>query len=147
MLRNLVKTVALSALMAGTALSAYAADYTIRATANSNENDEDYDGLVVFKNYVEAASNGAIEKMQHTLGPHGLFDRFADGRMFSGHTSGAPKPQPGMLQMAMEQAQAARSRAPCFAQVPQSPAWAGQTGSVPVRRQARQRGPAQSIPG
>ncbi|WP_281708625.1 TRAP transporter substrate-binding protein DctP [Phaeobacter italicus] len=61
MLRNLVKTVALSALMAGNALSAYAADYTIRATANSNENDEDYDGLVVFKNYVEAASNGAIE--------------------------------------------------------------------------------------
>ena len=38
-----------------------AADYTLRATANSNENDEDYDGLVVFKNYVEAASNGAIE--------------------------------------------------------------------------------------
>ena len=37
-----------------------AADYKIRATANSNENDEDYDGLVVFKNYVEAASNGAI---------------------------------------------------------------------------------------
>jgi len=34
---------------------------TLRATANSNENDEDYDGLVVFKNYVEAASNGAIE--------------------------------------------------------------------------------------
>ena len=38
-----------------------AADYTIRATANSNENDEDYDGLVVFKNYIESASNGAIE--------------------------------------------------------------------------------------
>ena len=37
-----------------------AADYKIRATANSNENDEDYDGLVVFKNYVESASNGAI---------------------------------------------------------------------------------------
>jgi TRAP-type C4-dicarboxylate transport system substrate-binding protein len=34
---------------------------TLRATANSNENDEDYDGLIVFKNYVEAASNGAIE--------------------------------------------------------------------------------------
>ncbi|WGH79922.1 TRAP transporter substrate-binding protein [Jannaschia ovalis] len=32
----------------------------LRATANSNENDEDYDGLVVFKNYVEAASNGAV---------------------------------------------------------------------------------------
>ncbi|MGB0660815.1 MAG: TRAP transporter substrate-binding protein DctP [Mangrovicoccus sp.] len=43
------------------ACQAAAADYTLRATANSNENDEDYDGLVVFKNYVEAASNGAIE--------------------------------------------------------------------------------------
>jgi TRAP-type C4-dicarboxylate transport system substrate-binding protein len=40
---------------------ATAQDFTIRATANSNENDEDYDGLVVFKNYVESASNGAIE--------------------------------------------------------------------------------------
>ncbi len=38
-----------------------AADFTIRATANSNENDEDADGLNVFKQYVEAASNGAIE--------------------------------------------------------------------------------------
>ena len=40
---------------------ATAADYQIRATANSNENDEDYDGLIVFKDYVESASNGAIE--------------------------------------------------------------------------------------
>jgi len=47
-------------MMAVTAVVAQAADYTIRATANSNENDEDYDGLVVFKNYVESASNGAI---------------------------------------------------------------------------------------
>ena len=39
---------------------AQAADITLRATANSNENDEDYDGLVVFKNYIENASNGAI---------------------------------------------------------------------------------------
>ena len=38
----------------GFALSSIlAADYSLRATANSNENDEDYDGLVVFKNYVE----------------------------------------------------------------------------------------------
>ncbi len=44
----------------GGTFAAMAADYTIRATANSNENDEDYDGLVVFKNYVEAASNGKI---------------------------------------------------------------------------------------
>ncbi|MBU2936425.1 MULTISPECIES: TRAP transporter substrate-binding protein [Pacificibacter] len=61
MLKNTLKTLALSALLAGTALSATAADFKLRATANSNENDEDYDGLVVFKNYVEAASNGAIE--------------------------------------------------------------------------------------
>ena len=46
---------------AGTAITAaQAADITLRATANSNENDEDYDGLVVFKDYVEKASNGAI---------------------------------------------------------------------------------------
>ncbi len=37
-----------------------AADITLRATANSNENDEDYDGLVVFKNFVESASNGKV---------------------------------------------------------------------------------------
>lgn len=42
------------------ALPAAAQDITLRATATSNENDEDYDGLVVFKNHVEAASNGAI---------------------------------------------------------------------------------------
>ncbi|MEM9047969.1 MAG: TRAP transporter substrate-binding protein DctP [Pseudomonadota bacterium] len=39
---------------------AMAQEVTLRATANSNENDEDYDGLVVFKDYVEKASNGAI---------------------------------------------------------------------------------------
>lgn len=49
-------------LLAGISISTIqAADYTIRATANSNENDEDYDGLVVFKDYVESRSNGAIE--------------------------------------------------------------------------------------
>ncbi|WP_370228380.1 TRAP transporter substrate-binding protein DctP [Cognatishimia sp.] len=61
MLKTMFKTLAVSALLAGTAMTATAADYTLRATANSNENDEDYDGLIVFKNYVEAASNGAIE--------------------------------------------------------------------------------------
>ncbi len=55
------KAVATAALVASSAIAAQAADYTIRATANSNENDEDYDGLVVFKNFVESASNGAIE--------------------------------------------------------------------------------------
>ena len=60
MLKQTLKSVTLAALLAGSAIAAQAQDFTIRATANSNENDEDYDGLVVFKNYVEAASNGAI---------------------------------------------------------------------------------------
>ncbi|WP_108260706.1 TRAP transporter substrate-binding protein [Mangrovicoccus ximenensis] len=60
MLKTL-KRAALAAMLAGTALPAAAAEYTLRATANSNEADEDYDGLVIFKNHVEAASNGAIE--------------------------------------------------------------------------------------
>lgn len=49
----------------GTVLSmaigaASAADFNLRAVANSNENDEDYDGLVVFKDFVESRSNGRI---------------------------------------------------------------------------------------
>ena len=62
MLKQFTKIAATAALLA-TPLAAWAdahTEYTIRATANSNENDEDYDGLVVFKNYVEAASNGRI---------------------------------------------------------------------------------------
>lgn len=57
------KALGLAALMAATSAAAWADGHTItlRATANSNENDEDYDGLIVFKDYVEAASNGAIE--------------------------------------------------------------------------------------
>ncbi|MFT7058648.1 MAG: TRAP-type C4-dicarboxylate transport system substrate-binding protein [Pseudorhodobacter sp.] len=60
MLKQTLKSLMLATLLTGTAGAALAADITLRATANSNENDEDYDGLVVFKNYVENASNGAI---------------------------------------------------------------------------------------
>ncbi len=60
MLKGLTKSLMVATMLAGSALAAQAQDFTIRATANSNENDEDYDGLVVFKNYVEQASNGAI---------------------------------------------------------------------------------------
>ncbi|MEM6590190.1 MAG: TRAP transporter substrate-binding protein DctP [Pseudomonadota bacterium] len=60
MLTQTFKSLALAALLGAGAVAASAQDFMIRATANSNENDEDYDGLVVFKNYVEAASNGAI---------------------------------------------------------------------------------------
>lgn len=38
-----------------------AADYTIKAVFLANTNDEDYDGLLVFEDYVESHSNGAIE--------------------------------------------------------------------------------------
>jgi TRAP-type C4-dicarboxylate transport system substrate-binding protein len=55
-----IKTLMVAAMLAGSTLGASAAEYNIRATANSNENDEDADGLAVFKSYVEAASNGAI---------------------------------------------------------------------------------------
>ena len=60
MLKMTIKAMMAAAALIGVALTANAQDYTIRATANSNENDEDYDGLIVFKNYVESASNGAI---------------------------------------------------------------------------------------
>ena len=38
----------------------YAADHTLRIVHLSNTNDEDYDGALVFKDYVEARSNGKI---------------------------------------------------------------------------------------
>ncbi|ETX28690.1 TRAP transporter substrate-binding protein DctP [Roseivivax isoporae] len=60
MLKRTLTALTAAALLAAPG-AALAQEYTIRATANSNESDEDYDGLVVFKNYVEQASNGAIE--------------------------------------------------------------------------------------
>ena len=59
-MKKILKPLVMGVIMALTTVAVQAADYTIRATANSNENDEDYDGHVVFKNYVESASNGAI---------------------------------------------------------------------------------------
>ena len=61
MFKPTIKALGVAALLACSSVAAQAADITLRATANSNENDEDYDGLVVFKNFVEQASNGAIE--------------------------------------------------------------------------------------
>ena len=60
MIKALLRAGLVVAALVGYGSTAIAADYTIRATANSNENDEDYDGLIVFKNFVESASNGAI---------------------------------------------------------------------------------------
>jgi TRAP-type C4-dicarboxylate transport system substrate-binding protein len=59
-MKTTIKTLLLATLLAGTTSMAMAQSITLRATANSNEADEDYDGLVVFKNYVENASNGDI---------------------------------------------------------------------------------------
>ena len=39
-------------------------------------------------------SNGSEEKMQITLGPHGLWDRFHPNAMFSAHTLKVAKPDP-----------------------------------------------------
>lgn len=41
--------------------AAFAADHTLRIVHLSNTSDEDYDGAMVFKDYVEARSNGKIE--------------------------------------------------------------------------------------
>ena len=60
MLKKTLRSLVMATLLTGTAGVAMAQEIMLRATANSNENDEDYDGLVVFKNYVENASNGAI---------------------------------------------------------------------------------------
>ncbi len=60
MIRSITKSLMMAAILAAAPLAATAQDFNLRATANSNENDEDYDGLIVFKNYVEAASNGRI---------------------------------------------------------------------------------------
>lgn len=57
--------VSLSGLLPGIAS---AADYTIRAVAYPNTEDEDYYGALVFKNYVEAQSNGAIAVELYPLG-------------------------------------------------------------------------------
>ena len=60
MLKGLTKAALAAGFLGASALGGWAADITLRATANSNENDEDFDGLIVFKDYVEAASNGQI---------------------------------------------------------------------------------------
>ncbi|GGE44517.1 TRAP transporter substrate-binding protein [Actibacterium pelagium] len=56
MFKKLLTTLAVAAI----AVPAVAADYNLRVQVGSNINDEDYDGIVVFKDFVEAASNGAI---------------------------------------------------------------------------------------
>lgn len=54
-------------------------------------------------------SNGSERKMEITLGPHGLFQRFA-GRIFSAHTHGVAKPDPELVLIAARQFGAAPAR-------------------------------------
>jgi len=59
--QGLTGAVAGLALFAAGAVPAAAQDYTIKAVFLANTDDEDYDGLLVFKDFVESRSNGAIE--------------------------------------------------------------------------------------
>ena len=43
------------------------------------------------------ASNGSEDKMRITLGHNGLWDRFHPSAMFSAHTLGVAKPEPGIF--------------------------------------------------
>ncbi len=62
MLKHLFAAAAIAAVsVAAVPAAGQGGPIKIVATANSNENDEDFAGLIVFKDYVEAASNGAIE--------------------------------------------------------------------------------------
>lgn len=60
MLKTTLKSLLVAAMLTGPVTAAFAQQITLRATATSNEDDEDFDGLVVFRNFVENASNGAI---------------------------------------------------------------------------------------
>lgn len=60
-MKKIIKTSLAMTLGALMTTSAMAADYTLRAMFSSNESDEDYDGLIVFKDYLEARSNGKIK--------------------------------------------------------------------------------------
>ena len=49
-----------AAMMAGLAAEAVAQDHTIKIVFLANTDDEDYDGSLVFKDFVESRSNGTI---------------------------------------------------------------------------------------
>ena len=59
-LNKILKSFFIISTILSLSIVANAADYNLRMTMNSNDQDEDYDGSIVFKNYVESASNGAI---------------------------------------------------------------------------------------
>jgi TRAP-type transport system periplasmic protein len=58
--KALVICLFISAFLVVFTLPAVAAEYTIKIVHNSNTSDEDYDGAMVFKDFVESSSNGKI---------------------------------------------------------------------------------------
>lgn len=60
MLKTTLKSLLVATMLTAPVTAAMAQSITLRATATSNDQDEDYDGLVVFQNYVQNASNGEI---------------------------------------------------------------------------------------
>src|SRR6056297_3007746 len=58
--KGLTATVIGAGMLAAAALPANAQDYTINVVFLANEADEDYDGSLVFKDWVESRSNGRI---------------------------------------------------------------------------------------
>lgn len=54
-------------------------------------------------------SNGPLRKMEISLGPSGLYERLG-ATILSGHETGLPKPDPGMLTLAMREAQVPAER-------------------------------------
>ena len=72
--KTLAAGAAVVALMAG-ANVATAADQTLKIAFLGSEDDEDYDGSLVLKNYVEATSNGALAV---EIYPNGRFCSNAD---------------------------------------------------------------------
>ena len=68
-------TGAAAALIASLAVPAVAADTNFKIAFLGSEDDEDYDGSLVFKNYVEATSNGTLGV---EIFPNGRFCSNAD---------------------------------------------------------------------
>ena len=59
MLKGLTTAALAAAVLASGTFAVNAQEYTIRATANSNENDEDYDGLVWYRRNVTIPADWA----------------------------------------------------------------------------------------
>lgn len=61
MFKIMIKFVVILVFLVGVVMMVSVVDYKLCVIVNFNENDEDYDGLIVFKNYVEVVFNGVIE--------------------------------------------------------------------------------------